>query len=124
MSLDAARRSACATGVENRLSLLLTQKRLAGIPVLDLTLSNPTRAGIVYPSGFLSALADERALLYEPEPFGLPSARECIAAEYGVPYDRVIMTASTSEAYSWIFKLLCDPGDEVLVPRSSYSMSK
>ena len=107
---------------ENRLSLLLAEKRWAGVAVLDLTESNPTHAGIAYPDGFLGALADDRALLYEPEPFGLPSARECIAREYGVPYDRVIMTASTSEAYSWIFKLLCDPGDEVLVPRPSYPL--
>jgi len=107
---------------QNRLSLLLKEKRRAGVQVLDLTESNPTHAGIVYPPGFLAALADDRALLYEPEPFGLPAARECIAREYGVPYDRVIMTASTSEAYSWIFKLLCDPGDEVLVPRPSYPL--
>ena len=107
---------------QNRLSNLLAEKRRAGVPVLDLTESNPTRAGIVYPGDFLSALADARALHYEPEPFGLPAARECISREYGVPFDRVIMTASTSEAYSWIFKMLCDPGDEVLVPRPSYPL--
>jgi aspartate/methionine/tyrosine aminotransferase len=106
----------------NALSLLLAEKRRAGIPIADLTESNPTRAGILYPEGFLAALADPRALLYEPEPFGLPAARECIAREYGVPFDRVIMTASTSEAYSWIFKLLCDPGDEILIPRPSYPL--
>ncbi len=106
----------------NPLSRLLDEKRRAGLPILDLTESNPTHAGIVYPEGFLSALNDDRALLYEPEPFGLPAARECIAREYGVPFDRVIMTASTSEAYSWIFKLLCDPGDRVLVPRPSYPL--
>jgi len=107
---------------ENRLSALLAEKRRAGIPILDLTESNPTHAGIVYPEGFLAALGDKRALLYEPEPFGLPAARQCIAGEYGVPFDRVIMTASTSEAYSWIFKLLCDPGDQMLVPRPSYPL--
>jgi alanine-synthesizing transaminase len=107
---------------ENALSRLLAEKRRTGVSVLDLTESNPTRAGIVYPAGFLTALADDRALHYEPEPFGLPSARECIACEYSAPFDRVIMTASTSEAYSWIFKLLCDPGDEVLVPRPSYPL--
>jgi aspartate/methionine/tyrosine aminotransferase len=106
----------------NPLTRLLDEKRRAGIPILDLTESNPTHAGIVYPSGFLEALADDRALLYEPEPFGLPAAREGIAREYGVPFDRVVMTASTSEAYSWIFKLLCDPGCEVLVPRPSYPL--
>ena len=106
----------------NSLSLLLDAKRREGVPVLDLTESNPTRAGIVYPEGFLSALSDPRAAFYEPEPFGLPSARELIAREYGATADRVVMTASTSEAYSWIFKLLCDPGDEVLVPRPSYPL--
>ena len=52
----------------------------------------------------------------------MPSAREAIAREYGAPFDRVVLTASTSEAYSWLFKLLCDPGDEVLTPRPSYPL--
>jgi aspartate/methionine/tyrosine aminotransferase len=106
----------------NRLSEILAEKRRAGERLLDLTESNPTRAGIVYPEGFLAALSDPAVLRYEPEPFGLPAARERIAAEYGMPFDHVAMTASTSEAYSWIFKLLCDPGDEVLVPRPSYPL--
>jgi hypothetical protein len=106
----------------NSLSLLLDAKRREGVSVLDLTESNPTRAGIVYPEGFLCALSDPRAAFYEPESFGLPAARELIAREYGATADRVVMTASTSEAYSWIFKLLCDPGDEVLVPRPSYPL--
>lgn len=101
----------------NSFSLLLEAKRRAGVAVLDLTESNPTRAGIVYPEGFLDALADPRAAQYEPEPFGLPAARELVG-----PPGRVVMTASTSEAYSWIFKLLCNPGDEVLVPRPSYPL--
>jgi alanine-synthesizing transaminase len=90
--------------------------------VLDLTESNPTHAGIVYPAGFLGALANEAAVRYEPEPFGLLSAREVIALEYGAPVERVVLTASTSEAYSWLFKLFCDPGDEVLVPCPSYPL--
>lgn len=106
----------------NSLAKLLEEKRRAGNPILDLTESNPTRAGIAYPPGFVAALADERAIRYEPEPFGLPAARERIAQEYDTPADRVILTASTSEAYSWLFKLLCDPGDEVLVPRPSYPL--
>ena len=106
----------------NRLTQLLAEKRREGAAVLDLTGSNPTHAGIVYPADFLGALADPAILRYEPEPFGLPSARERIAAEYGMPFDNVAMTASTSEAYSWIFKLLCDPGDEVLIPRPSYPL--
>ncbi len=106
----------------NALTEILAAKRIAGTPILDLTESNPTHAGIVYPEGFLSALADPRAAIYEPEPFGLPAARELIAGEYGSPSNRVILTASTSEAYSWIFKLLCNPDDEILVPRPSYPL--
>ena len=78
--------------------------------------------GIVYPEGFLQAMANPLGALYEPDSFGLPAARETIAKEYGSPVERVIMTASTSEAYSWLFKLLCDPGCEVLVPRPSYPL--
>lgn len=106
----------------NALSLLLNEKRASGERVLDLTESNPTRAGIHYPSDFLSAFSAPRALLYEPEPFGLPAARERIALEYGAPPGHVILTTSTSEAYSWLFKLLCDPGCEVLAPRPSYPL--
>ena len=106
----------------NALTELLREKRQAGARILDLTESNPTHAGIEYPAGFLASLAAEAAARYEPEPFGLLSARETIAREYGAPVDRVVLTASTSEAYSWLFKLLCDPGDEVLVPRPSYPL--
>jgi alanine-synthesizing transaminase len=107
----------------NSLSLLLDAKRRGGAHILDLTESNPTRAGIVYPDGFLNALSDPRAAVYEPEPFGLPAARELIAREYGAASAAsVVMTASTSEAYSWLFKLLCDPGDEILIPRPSYPL--
>jgi alanine-synthesizing transaminase len=106
----------------NALSELLSEKRRAGARILDLTESNPTHAGIEYPAGFLANLAAEEAARYEPEPFGLRTARETIAREYGAAVDRVVMTASTSEGYSWLFKLLCDPGDEVLVPRPSYPL--
>lgn len=106
----------------NALTELLQTKRRGGARILDLTESNPTHAGIEYPPGFLGSLAVEAAVRYEPEPFGLMAAREVIAREYGAPVDSVVMTASTSEAYSWLFKLLCDPGDEVLVPRPSYPL--
>lgn len=106
----------------NELTRLLDERRRNGLAVLDLTESNPTRAGIAYPEGFLEALSDPLAALYEPEPFGLPAARALIAREYDAPASRVVMTASTSEAYSWLFKLLCDPGDEVLAPRPSYPL--
>lgn len=92
---------------------------------LDLTQSNPTAAGIVYPrEEIAAALADARALRYEPSPAGLPAAREAVSAYYGgaVPPERILLTASTSEAYAYLFKLLCDPADEVLVPRPSYPL--
>jgi alanine-synthesizing transaminase len=106
----------------NALTELLRDKRKSEARIFDLTESNPTRAGIEYPGDFLQSLASTSALLYEPEPFGLPATRAVIARAYGAPFDRVVMTASTSEAYSWLFKLLCDPGDEVLVPRPSYPL--
>jgi alanine-synthesizing transaminase len=93
--------------------------------LLDLTQSNPTMAGLPYPSEcILAALARPASLQYEPSPLGLPAAREAVSAYYGgrVDPDHVLLTASTSEAYSYLFKLLCDPGDEVLVPRPSYPL--
>jgi alanine-synthesizing transaminase len=101
--------------------------RAAGRTILDLTESNPTRAGIAYPGDLLAPLSEPRGLQYEPHPFGLRAAREAAAREYArhgaaVDPDAVLMTASTSEAYSFAFKLLCDPGDEVLVPQPSYPL--
>lgn len=91
--------------------------------VLDLTQSNPTRAGFTYPGEeILAALADPRALVYEPDPRGLLSAREAVAQRYGAGAGRVLLTASTSEAYTYLFKLLADPGDEILCPRPSYPL--
>ncbi len=92
--------------------------------MLDLTESNPTRAGFEYPrEEILDALADPRALRYDPDPKGLLSAREAVASYYGdIPVSRILLTASTSEAYSYLFKLLCDPGDEILSPRPSYPL--
>lgn len=106
----------------NTLSRLTAEKRATGERILDLTESNPTHAGIVYPEGFLNALANPQGALYEPESFGLIEARETVAREYGTTVDRVVLASSTSEAYSWLFKLLCDPGCEVLVPRPSYPL--
>jgi aspartate/methionine/tyrosine aminotransferase len=96
-------------------------------PFIDLTLSNPTCAGFDYPADLLARLADPRALTYSPQPFGLGLARQAVAADYarrGLPVrsDRIALTASTSEAYSLLFKVLCEPGDEVLVPRPSYPL--
>ena len=91
-------------------------------PLLDLTQSNPTQAGIVYPPNLLDAFTDPRAMEYDPDPRGLGSARTLLGERYNVAPERVMITASTSEAYSWLFKLLCNPGDEVLVPRPSYPL--
>ena len=94
---------------------------------MDLTESNPTRAGLSYPSSMLAALADEQALRYDPHPFGLASAREavardCLRRSATVDPGDVILTASTSESYSWLFKLLCESGETVLAPAPSYPL--
>jgi aspartate/methionine/tyrosine aminotransferase len=112
----------------NPLAVALARSRAASRPLLDLTESNPTRAGIPYArEAILGALAAPAALLYEPSPFGLASAREAVARDlsaHGPAVDaaRVVLTASTSEAYAFVFKLLCDAGDEVLVPVPSYPL--
>jgi alanine-synthesizing transaminase len=111
----------------NRLAAAVAARRAAGGEILDLTESNPTRAGFAYPPGVVEALADRRSLLYEPAPLGAPAARAAVAAWYGrrgiqVDAGGILLTASTSEGYSYLFKLLADPGDEVLVPRPSYPL--
>ena len=112
----------------NPLAVALERAHAASRPVLDLTESNPTRAGLPYErDAILASLARPASLVYEPAAFGLPSAREAVAAElsaHGPPVDpsRVVLTASTSEAYAFLFKLVCDPGDEVLVPVPSYPL--
>ena len=92
--------------------------------MLDLTESNPTRALFVYPEALLTPLSDNRGLVYEPLPQGLLSARTAVAEYYNraIPVDRILITASTSEAYSYLFQLLADPGDEILSPRPSYPL--
>jgi aspartate/methionine/tyrosine aminotransferase len=111
----------------NRLATLIEHKRAQGRPILDLTESNPTRVGLLAPPEFLAGLADAGALRYEPDPRGLEAARQAVSADYArrgveVRPERLLLTASTSEAYAFLFKLLCDPGDEVLVPRPSYPL--
>jgi alanine-synthesizing transaminase len=112
----------------NRLAAALMDTRRSGGPLIDLTISNPTRIGIRYPDSLLSALADARALAYRPEPFGLREAREAVARTYArrgvrMPADRIMLTAGTSEAYSLLFKLLCDAGQSsVLTPAPSYPL--
>jgi alanine-synthesizing transaminase len=110
----------------NRLAKALAERQAQGAPLLDLTESNPTRVGLPQPDPGLLATPD--AYTYTPEPMGLRPAREAVAAHLSarsgvkVSPDHLILTASTSEAYSWIFKLLCDPGDNVLVPAPSYPL--
>jgi len=109
----------------NALSLALEARRREGRPFLDLTVSNPTRCGFPYPEReVLAALADPSVLAYRPEARGAQSARAAIAAYHGHGLDAgdLLLTASTSEAYAWLFKLLCDPGDDVLVPAPSYPL--
>jgi alanine-synthesizing transaminase len=111
----------------NRLSAALTAARASGRPIIDLTESNPTRAGFDYPPDLLAPLSASRGLVYAPEALGLRTAREAVAADFArrgfdVIADRIVLTASTSEAYSLLFKLLCDAGDEVLVPVPSYPL--
>lgn len=134
----------------NRLSKLRARCAARGVDVTDLTESNPTRVGLRYPPGLLDGLAAPAGLRYRPSPRGLPEARRAVAAWLSRPLDdarpsaaarpaadaeprggspvrpvdadRVVLTAGTSEAYSCLFKLLCDPGDRVLVPRPSYPL--
>jgi alanine-synthesizing transaminase len=111
----------------NRWELARAEALRAGRALLDLTESNPTRAGLPSLAGAIAALAHADAVHYRPEPFGLRSAREAISAfmaSHGqrVAPERIALTASTSEAYGFLFKLLCDPGDEVLVPAPSYPL--
>jgi alanine-synthesizing transaminase len=111
----------------NRLARLLAVKRSARRPILDLTQSNPTRAALAYDPSIPGALAAPPVLDYDPAPAGSLLAREAVAAYYAargfaVDSARILLTVSTSEAYAYLFKLLTNPGDEVLVPRPSYPL--
>jgi len=118
----------------NRFSQALTAHRAAGKAVLDLSVSNPTTVGIQYDSAAIrAALSDPQGMTYQPEPKGLLSARQAIANYYAERHapsqpkfspdtENIVLTASTSEAYSFVFKLLCEPADEVLIPAPSYPL--
>ena len=111
----------------NGLAVALEKRRASGQPIIDLTLSNPTHAGFFYPADMLGPLAQPGALRYDAHPFGHPAAREAVSLEFArrgvrLSTDRIVLTASTSEAYSTLFKLLCNPGDVVLAPRPSYPL--
>jgi aspartate/methionine/tyrosine aminotransferase len=99
----------------------------AGLPIADLTASNPTRCGFAYPASLLSALTDPRGLNYDPQPSGLSVARQAVCEYYAahnvaLDPDQIVLTTSTSEAYSFLFRLLCDPRDEILIPQPSYPL--
>jgi alanine-synthesizing transaminase len=112
----------------NRLSEALARHRASGKQLYDLTASNPTECGFAYESEvILAALQNPAALLYEPNPKGLASTRLAITEYYSarsirVSADDIVLTTSTSEAYSFVFRLLCNPGDEVLIPAPSYPL--
>jgi len=112
----------------NRYTEALAAHRRAGREVLDLTASNPTTIGLCYREDkLLKALVHGEALTYNPEPQGLRAAREAVSTYYAahgsqVSPDNLLLTTSTSEAYSFLFRLLCDPGDTVLVPAPSYPL--
>ena len=112
----------------NRLSEALARHRAGGKRLFDLTASNPTECGFAYDREMvLAALPNPAALRYEPNPKGLESTRLAVTEYYsarGVPIsaDDIVLTSSTSEAYSFLFRLLCDPGDELLIPAPSYPL--
>jgi alanine-synthesizing transaminase len=112
----------------NRLSAALDAHRKAGKPLLDLTVSNPTECGFQYDEeAILAALKNPAALKYEPNPRGIEVARTAVAEYYAahgatVPIGDIFLTTSTSEAYSYVFRTLCNPDDELLIPEPSYPL--
>jgi len=114
----------------NRFTQAQADLRAAGMEVLDLSISNPTRAGFHFEAeGILGALALPEAMDYDPQPKGLRKAREAVVGYYRYQHggydldpESVILTTSTSEAYSYVFRLLCNPGEELLVPKPSYPL--
>jgi len=114
----------------NALTRAIEAARASGQKILDLTLSNPTEAGIrPDPEIVLTALANPEAMRYDPQPRGLLVARQAVCCYYREAHEvfdldpeRLILTTSTSEAYSYVFRLLCNPGDEILVPKPSYPL--
>ena len=111
----------------SRIGRLVAEHREAGRALVDLTESNPTSVGLETSRRLLERLADPRGAHYQAEPFGLAEARAAVADYYAerdieVPPERIVLCASTSEAYGWLLKLFCDPGDTVLVPAPSYPL--
>jgi alanine-synthesizing transaminase len=111
----------------NATTRTLEALRRRGLTIADLTESNPTRVGLCYPDDLLAPLGSPSSLVYDPQPLGLISAREAVESDFArrgldIHADRIALTASTSEAYALLFKLLCDAGDAVLVPKPSYPL--
>jgi len=111
----------------NPLTRAIASLQAAGARIIDLTESNPTTVGLDYPAGWLDVLGADHVLRYAPQSLGLAVAREAVAADYArrgarVDPGQVVLSASSSEAYSWLFKLLCNPGESVLVPQPSYPL--
>ncbi len=111
---------------ESALAQAIRERRAAGLPLIDLTVSNPTVCGFDY-GPILAPLQNPAALNYDPNPQGLLSAREAVAGYYAdhhaeVDPEHLILTTSTSEAYSFLFRLLCDPGHAILVAQPSYPL--
>lgn len=112
----------------NSVTRALVDRRARGLPVCDLTQSNPTSTGLPYDErAILGALANPLAMRYAPHALGLESARSAVSdlqreLGFDVSAERTLLTSSTSEAYSFLFKLLCDPGDEIVIPRPSYPL--
>ena len=112
----------------NRFTQVHRELQAAGREVLDLTISNPTRADLHYDAEtILQALVNPQVLDYDPQPKGLRSAREAVARYYGKQHDHIdpesiVLTTSTSEGYSYVFRLLCNADDEILVPKPSYPL--
>jgi alanine-synthesizing transaminase len=112
---------------ESDLARAHRERKTTGLPILDLTASNPTRCGFVYDAELLAPLSRAASFDYEPDPKGLLSARLAVSAYYAdhgteLSPENIVLTTSTSEAYTYLFKLLCNPGDTVLVAQPSYPL--
>jgi alanine-synthesizing transaminase len=106
----------------NLLSQTLDELKAKGKSIIDLTESNPTRCGINYPAEILNSLSDPKNLNYIPDSRGMESARKFVAHFCGADVSKTMLTASTSESYSYLFRLLLNPGDKVLIPSPSYPL--